>query len=347
MWTRATTAALPARDRFDWYHDVVVRTLLPTQLRSERHTDDFHAEAAALALGAAQVSTFAHSPLRSRRNPALIRRSDPEQYQLALMTKGRYWMSQRGSDTEIGPGDLILWDTSHPHEAASLTSGIGVVILQLPRQAMPLPTGRIDRLLGRRIATDAGMGAVLAGFIRSLASHGTECTPHELARFGTVAVDMAAACLAGQADPYGQPPAEFRAQVLRRQIDAFIEHNLGDPALTPSAIAAHHHISVRTLHQLFRERPQSVAASIRRRRLEACRTDLGRPDLARLPIQAIAARWGYTGASAFSRAFREAFGISPREFRHAASAAGRPSGGPARSVNEAGAVCTRADTARP
>ncbi|MFI9328123.1 helix-turn-helix domain-containing protein [Kitasatospora sp. NPDC052868] len=45
------------------------------------------------------------------------------------------------------------------------------------------------------------------------------------------------------------------------------------------------------------------------------RADLARPDRARDPIHAVAARWGFTSAAAFSRAFRQEYGSSPREYR--------------------------------
>ncbi|WP_079154627.1 helix-turn-helix domain-containing protein [Streptomyces subrutilus] len=45
------------------------------------------------------------------------------------------------------------------------------------------------------------------------------------------------------------------------------------------------------------------------------------------PVHEIAARWCFTNAPAFSRAFRAAYGLSPTEFRRAAAqeaaAAGR------------------------
>ncbi|TGB13238.1 helix-turn-helix domain-containing protein [Streptomyces palmae] len=56
-------------------------------------------------------------------------------------------------------------------------------------------------------------------------------------------------------------------------------------------------------------------ASIRRRRLERCRADLASPDLRRQSIRSIAARWGFTGATAFSRAFRAAYDITPNDYR--------------------------------
>ncbi|MCX5606935.1 MULTISPECIES: helix-turn-helix domain-containing protein [unclassified Streptomyces] len=320
MWTRASAATVPVADRFEWFNELVASALIPTAIKSEESAD-FRAEAAMLDLGVTQVSTFAHSPLSSRRTPALIRRGDPEQYQLALITGGRWWMSHSGGDEEFGVGDMILWDTSRPQETVA-HPGDGPsrsVILHLPKDVLPLRSGRVDRLLGRRIASDSGMAAVLAGFIASLREHGSACEPQELRRLGSVAVDLAAACLAHRLDAYGELPAEARARALRERIDAFIEHNLGDPALTPGLIAAAHGISVRSLHMLFGEEGESVSAAVRRRRLERARADLARPELAGRPVHDIAARWCFTSAPAFSRAFRAAYGLSPTEFRSAAA----------------------------
>ncbi|MFD4240102.1 helix-turn-helix domain-containing protein [Streptomyces sp. NPDC058525] len=320
MWTSVSADAVPAADRFEWFHDLVASALIPTALRIERSTD-FRAEAAMLDLGAVQVSAFAHSPLSSRRTPALIRRGDPEQYQLALITGGRWWMSHQGGDEEIDVGDMILWDTSRPQQTVA-HPGDGQnrsIILHLPKDALPLRSGRVDRLLGRRIAADSGMAAVLARFVSSLGEHGSQCEPQELRRLGSVAADLAAACLAQRLDAYGELPAEARARALRERIDAFVEHHLGDPELTPALIAAAHGISVRSLHALLRERGESISAAVRRRRLERARADLARPGPAARPVHEIAARWCFTSAPAFSRAFRAAYGLSPTEFRQSAA----------------------------
>jgi AraC-like DNA-binding protein len=99
------------------------------------------------------------------------------------------------------------------------------------------------------------------------------------------------------------------------QIHAFIRANLGDPDLTPGAIAAAHHISLRYLNKLFQAEGRTVAGWIRERRLERCRRDLAEPRLDDRTIKAIAARWGFTNSAHFSQAFRSAYGLSPREFR--------------------------------
>ncbi|WSF30044.1 helix-turn-helix domain-containing protein [Streptomyces sp. NBC_01351] len=310
-----SSGGVPARERFEWFSDLISREVMPSVLSSERPAD-FQAEAAALDLGELRLARFAFSPLRSRRTAAMIRRGDPEQYQLALMRQGVTSLSQHRNECTAGTNDFLVWDTSRPQEA-ELTGGgpVQVVVLQIPRDVLPLRSQRLDQLLARRIQGGRGMAAILASFLTALEDHGPQCTPEELRHLGTVALDLAAACLAQHLDSEEHLPAEVRAQALLQRIYGFIEHNLGDPELTPSTIAARHNISVRSLHQLFKGHEESVHVRIRRRRLEQCRSDLGRPDLGAHPVHTIAARWGFSGPVVFSRSFREAYGISPTEFR--------------------------------
>lgn len=72
-------------------------------------------------------------------------------------------------------------------------------------------------------------------------------------------------------------------------------------------IAAAHHISVRRLHKLFEDQPQTVAALIRQHRLERCRADLARSDRT---VTAVAARWGFSDPAHFSRLFKATYGYN-------------------------------------
>ncbi|MFF3455345.1 helix-turn-helix domain-containing protein [Streptomyces sp. NPDC002730] len=62
----------------------------------------------------------------------------------------------------------------------------------------------------------------------------------------------------------------------------------------------------------------TVAARLRRQRMEAARRDLADPALCGTPIHAIAARWGFPRAADFSRAHRTAYGTTPKGYRHLA-----------------------------
>lgn len=104
---------------------------------------------------------------------------------------------------------------------------------------------------------------------------------------------------------------------MAQRVQDYIRQNLHDPELTPPVIAAAHNISLSYLHRIFQEqtRGEPVAAWIRRRRLENAHRDLANPALRGTPIHVIAARWGYRRPSDFTRAFRGAYGMSPRDYR--------------------------------
>lgn len=324
MWSVVSSRGLPPGERFDWFSDLTAREVMPTALSTDCAAG-FEAEAAVLELGDVRVGRFAFSPLRSRRTPALVRRGDPEQYQLALIRRGTTCLTQHRNSSSAGAGDLLFWD-SRPYEGEMFadTGTVDLLLLQLPKNVLPLPARHLDSLLATRLPGE-GSAAVLAAFLRSLEAHAAQCSQRELRRLGSIAVDLAASSLAQSLDGERQLPAEVRAQALLRRIYAFIEHNLGDPDLTPSAIAAHHNISVRSLHQLFQEQEEGVHSRIRRRRLEQSRAELARPGRGAGQVHVIAARWGFSGPAVFSRSFRQAFGLSPTEFR-ALSADGEGAG---------------------
>ncbi|MQA94396.1 MAG: helix-turn-helix domain-containing protein [Streptosporangiales bacterium] len=64
----------------------------------------------------------------------------------------------------------------------------------------------------------------------------------------------------------------------------------------------------------------TVGGWIRHRRLERCRKEMLDPAHRQCPIAAIAVRWGFASAAHFSRAFRDAYGVAPRDYRLGARA---------------------------
>ncbi|KOV10796.1 hypothetical protein ADK60_37205 [Streptomyces sp. XY431] len=296
---------------------MVARDAAPVAVGSPQ-AGDFEAEAAFLSLGPVGVSIHTHPALRSRRSAALTRRSDPEQYQLALVDGANpMWISRRGTDSGPASGELVLRDTSRPFEAGARDEhgGSRRLVLHIPRTELPINPDKADRLLARRIPAQRGTGAILVRFLTSLGEHAAECGPEELGRLGAIARDLAAVCLAEHADAAREVDAGAQSRALLERVKVFIEHNLDDPDLAPGTIAERHHISVRSLHLLFQHEEESVSRLIRRRRLERCRADLARPELAHHSVRDLAARWGFANASAFGRAFREAYGLTPRDHR--------------------------------
>ncbi|WP_225844481.1 helix-turn-helix domain-containing protein [Streptomyces sp. HPF1205] len=309
----------PLSERFDAWQSIT-HLHLPMLL----HPDDprnFTATIRRAAVGAVNLTQLQFTPHRAVRDATMVRRSDPEVYVLALCVRGGLVMNQRRTDLHLRPGDLTLYDTSRPFssEAGAITGGMTEALnLNIPKQLLPLPADKVDSLLATRLPSDQGLGAVVADTLRSIRTQAPYCTPADAARLGTVALDLVTALLSRHFDEDQPIAPESRQVALLTAIEDFIQRNLGDPALTPAAVADAHHISTRYLHRIFEQRDITVAALIRARRLDRCRRDLGDPGLAHVPIRAIAARWGFPQPGEFSRAFTKAYGTPPSAFRRAA-----------------------------
>ncbi|MCP1837020.1 acetamidase/formamidase/AraC-like DNA-binding protein [Bradyrhizobium sp. USDA 4532] len=95
-----------------------------------------------------------------------------------------------------------------------------------------------------------------------------------------------------------------------------VERSLEEPDLTPVKIASAEGISERYLQKLFEGAGTSFTHYLRERRLQRTWADLSNPAEAHRSISEIAFRVGFNDSAHFSRAFRQRFGLSPREFRH-------------------------------
>jgi AraC-like DNA-binding protein len=180
---------------------------------------------------------------------------------------------------------------------------------------MPIRPDTLDRLTAVRIPAGEGMGALLSRHLIELARHAAHYRPADAARLSTITADLLAALCAHHLEADTCLPPETRRRALQAQIHDFIHRHLGDPGLTPDAIAAAHQISIRYLYKLFEHQGLTVAGWIRQRRLERCRRDLADPQLGCVPIHAIATRWGFTDRAHFSRIFRTAYDMSPKDYR--------------------------------
>ncbi|MFC3998002.1 helix-turn-helix domain-containing protein, partial [Nocardiopsis sediminis] len=196
------------------------------------------------------------------------------------------------------------------------------VAVAVPRAALLLPAKWIDGLLGRRIPVPDPVGGLLAGLVHGIASDAAGFGPAAAERLGTAVLDLSAALLARELDLDAPEESHRRSLLLRIQV--FANRRLGDPRLGPGMIADAHGVSVGYLHRLLHEHDTTLAAWIRRRRLDGARRDLSDPRLAGIRLQEIGTRWGFPHPSAFSRAFRAAYGTTPKDYRETAARPAEP-----------------------
>lgn len=307
---------LPIDRRVEGWAETTALALVATQLHF-LDPSRLTARLKALSLGDLQLSAISYSSLRSRRTRALIRRSDPELYQLALVNSGRQYLEQAGRSACLAGGDMVLYDSSLPFEASVAESAPAAdsFVLQFPKKLLPLRPHQVDRLLAVPLPAGKGVGRLLTRFLIDLSQEGSDCTPQDRTRLQSTALDLVSAVLAHHLDREGQVPHHCRQHVLFLRVSSFIQAHLGREDLAPASVAEAHQLSLRTLHRLFEQNGTTVAHFIRQQRLERVRSDLAALHLGHLPVHAIGARWGFPRPAAFSRVFRAAYGMPPGEYR--------------------------------
>jgi AraC-like DNA-binding protein len=315
MSTLITMDQVPAADRVDFVRQMTADTWVPMDCDSD-HRASYWAEFRASGLGAMQVVVMDVMPITVRRTPTLISEADPDLLKVLLVCgEGSSVVEQGGRQARLSAGEFAFYDTRRPYV---VHCGVGgdrptrLLTFMFPPSLLPLSRSRIRQLAAVRIPATVGLGDLTSQFLLQLGRGVDHYSPAEAARLSTVALEVLGTRLARELDVRDWGTPEARRHALLTTVQAFIQQHLGDPRLSPAAIAAAHHISLRALHQLFHDEGLTVAGWIRHQRLERCRRDLSDPALALRPVAAIAARWGFSSASDFTRASTPCTGFPPR-----------------------------------
>jgi AraC-like DNA-binding protein len=305
---------VPAADREEYWRHVIARQWAPIDYRLDDSpgADD---ELVVGEFGAVHVAELGTGPGRVRRTDRHVRQAeDPDRCVVIAQVRGIELVGHDDALAELRPGDFSVLDAGRPYRCVHPVPRRSI-LLNFPRRLLPLPGPEVDRSAGVRIRGDAGTPALVSALIRRLPGLLDDDHGVGRARIGTAVLDLLAVAVAAGLDEPAVVPAESRRRALLTRIHAYVEVHLPDEDLTPSTVAAAHHISLRYLHRLFEAEEDSVAGLIRRRRLERCRSDLLDPRLAARPVGATATRWGFGNTAHFNRLFRDVYGLPPGEFK--------------------------------
>ncbi|KMO22104.1 AraC family transcriptional regulator [Methylobacterium platani JCM 14648] len=296
-----TTDGLPERDRFEAWRSLFSAHSLdadPVGFSGSIETTLVGAMALRVMNAAAQ------GPARSR---SQIRRDGQDGFVLHLSQHAYSVETDRGV-AEVPAGAVTLNDLSQPYRRSRVPE-TGSLILALPRASVASVLPDEEALHG--LILHGGAGRLLADHIRSLAATSHAIATVDAAHIAQATLHMVAACAR---------PSLATAACATRPLDAarlrtakrFLRGHLSTP-LRIDAMAKALGLSRTQLYRLF-EPEGGVARAHMRLRLAAIRSTLDDP-LERRSIGAIAEAYGFGSGPLLSRAFRQAYGLSPRDYR--------------------------------
>jgi AraC family transcriptional activator of tynA and feaB len=229
---------------------------------------------------------------------------------VSLHKEGAAIVRQGGRTHCVEPGDVFVIDPARPFSIE--TGEVRSHSLYLPTSAVRAIVPQLDDVTATPMRGDSGAAAIFRAAVDELFASVATLQDEVADRIGEALPSLLGAALVQQ----GPAPLPSRLRQLhKRRICQFVQENLGDPQLDAGTIAQGVCLSARHLYELFADEDEPLMKWVWSQRLDRCASDLKAPLLKSRTIGEIAYQWGFSDVSHFSRAFKQRFGATPREWR--------------------------------
>ena len=301
--------------------DILAETHLAFDVRPTLATPSrFQAAVTRRSIGDLMLVDCAAAPFLGRRSSAVIGTPPGAGHERVLgfqfVGKGVELVREGSRELALTPGDVVLWDGLLPTEI-EITEPFYKRTLLFPRDRVLAVCPRLGDLDALPSLAGSAPARLLVRFMNALAAE----LPDLDAAAGAAAANAALELLRAAVEPALPSDRSATRAAMRAEVARYVRSHLQDPDLGPATIARAYAMSVRTLHALFEDVDESVAALVRAERLARCLEDLRRANGG--SVTDIAFRWGFCDAAHFSRVFKREFGATPSEVRQTAGTSAR------------------------
>jgi AraC-like DNA-binding protein len=309
---RLGPAEIGRNQGFEAWHEVT-RPLYDTAPLAADQQFETHLEAYLLDDLVMNRCRFGPHTLARRRHH--LRADDSDHLALRLYTRGQTVQTAGEHVVQMAPCAITLVDRRH--EMRGRSAAADVIGALIPRRR--IDTGWFDKTPAMIWPTDSPQGRLLASAALTLWA----ALPQARAADAAALAAGFTGLISGLLTP--RPNAEQRVALDRATLPAmqqFVERRLNDPELGATMLCRAFNCSRARLYRLFRPLG-GVERHVRERRLRRCFDQLALADGKVLPINAVAASWGFHDLSHFHRVFKARFQMTPSD----ALALGRASRG--------------------
>jgi AraC-like DNA-binding protein len=314
MTIRWNAGNVPVSDRAEALRDTLWREVVRIEVDHHVDVDSIDTSLAFNRLGPLGLLSVRSTGATVRRTSRLVKDDAERALFLGLQVSGTSGVIQDGKHAVLRPGDFAIYDTSVPYTLLH-DGGVDQHYIRFPRTELALPDAAITAACAVTFGHDSETARLASAFFSGVVERkelGDDVTSDALAR---PTVELLRAVIATRLGDsrLSRDPLE---ETLVVRIVAYLREHLAEYDLSASQVARAHDISVRHLYAMLAKAGISLGDWIRSHRLEECRKDLVDPTLQGATISSIARRWGFIDAAHFSRVFREAYGMTPKEWRN-------------------------------
>ncbi|GAA4410347.1 helix-turn-helix domain-containing protein [Actinokineospora soli] len=323
VWNSATA---PPAERANAVREAVGSQVVRVDIDLPADPREVKVELTLSAAGPVQVLTVGAMATTVTRSPRLARDDSEPHLFLTLQRSGESGMAQHGRHTRLRTGEFAVYTTTNPY-TLMFDHGLDAHFFRFPLAELALPAHALREVSARRLGAGDAVAELTAGYLRRLAE-----SPELRARavadtLAQPTIDLVRATLLHSMADATQSKESMQS-TLELRLFEYLRTHLGDHDLTPAKVAAAHHISVRHLYAVLARSGVVLGDWLRIQRLEKCRHELAQPQARHRTIASIARQWGFANSAHFSRAFREAYGMTPRDWREAKRPERPPWSGP-------------------
>ena len=311
MNTTITTKGVDLAARSRHWHEAIGQAYFPLDL-SFRRPEAFDGELSMWQLGEVSLSRLTSDALMYRRLPKHLQVQGPEEFLVTLPAKSELLFAQGGREVRANPGAFFIERSHEPYEFSHAEPAD----LWVMKLSLAMLGGRVrapDRFCSLQFDATNGANGLFVDMVHLIPQRYDAMSEEARSMVGRQLADLLAMALQSDERVLSSGGSTVRMAHLAR-IESFVRRHIDNPDLGPDEVAAGCGVSVRYLHELLRDTNQTLGSWIRDQRLAAAREDLGNPRDKRA-IGEIAYARGFADQAQFSRAFRQRYGITPKEAR--------------------------------
>jgi AraC-like DNA-binding protein len=311
MATLLDTDLIPPRERAEAFRTAMVAASGSTTVELEQPRGGVSGRMQLWSLGTSRIFTAASTGLSLSRGSQAAREAFPEAVAIAVHGHGVGRHLTSTHQQLVRPGDLMVVDITRPF-AFSWSGRGSSSSLQIPIGDLDLPLDTVQRS-AEHLGRSACYGLVARHLSEITRDAERLSSGPGAAALGQATVQLVRALLVSACEG-GPRRRAVLEQTLVTRARTYVDQHLRDPDLDADAVAAALGVSRRHLYRCCAASGLSLEQYIIAGRLEGARTELSGPAGRSRSIAATAFRWGFKDPTHFSRRFKAAYGLLPRDW---------------------------------